>query len=69
MFTQPDQRNSSPGVGSITDGRHHSLALKTNGTVVAWGSKGDGQAKVPAKTKNVTAISVGGAHNLVLVKK
>lgn len=39
------------------------LALKNDGTVVAWGDEG-----VPAGLSNVTAIAVGEAHTLALKK-
>ena len=39
----------------------HTLALKSNGTVVAWGYNDYGQTDVPPGLSNVTAISAGGA--------
>ncbi len=44
----------------------HSLALKSDGTVVAWGSNSYGETTVPAGLNNVTAISAGVYHNLAL---
>jgi len=41
-----------------------SLALKSDGTVVAWGS--GPEASVPEGLSNVTAISAGYSHNLAL---
>ena len=43
------------------------LALKSNGTVVAWGNNGTGQTDVPVGLSNVIAISVGGSHSVALV--
>ena len=45
---------------------NHSLALRSDGTVVAWGSDYFGQARVPAGLTGVTAIAAGGSHSLAL---
>jgi hypothetical protein len=42
------------------------LALKTDGTVVAWGDNGCGQTTVPPGLSGVTAISAGAYHSLAL---
>jgi hypothetical protein len=42
------------------------LALKSNGTVLAWGENSQGQANVPAGLRGVVAIAVGGLHSLAL---
>ena len=50
------------GVTAIAAGFAHSLALKGDGTVVAWGcgsSPNDGQCSVPAGLSGVTAIAAG----------
>ncbi|MGH3052833.1 MAG: fibronectin type III domain-containing protein, partial [Gaiellaceae bacterium] len=48
---------------------YHSLALKDDGTVVAWGC-GDGtdfgQCSVPSSLSGVTAIAAGATHSLAL---
>ena len=36
------------GVSAIAARRNHTVALKTDGTVVAWGDNGNGQTTVPA---------------------
>ena len=54
------------GVSAIAAGADHSLALKNNGTVVAWGSNGYGQTTVPAGSSRVTAIAAGADHSLAL---
>ncbi|MGA2544472.1 MAG: hypothetical protein ABSG78_23225 [Verrucomicrobiota bacterium] len=51
---------------AIAAGGEHSLALKSNGTVVAWGYNGSGQTSVPAGLSNVMAIAAGWAHSLAL---
>jgi alpha-tubulin suppressor-like RCC1 family protein len=65
-------------VAAISAGGAHSLALLSNGTVLAWGNNGKGQLG-NGTTKNsdvavavsglheVTAISAGGAHSLALL--
>jgi alpha-tubulin suppressor-like RCC1 family protein len=68
-------RNLS-GVKSVKAGCSHGLALKTDGTVWAWGSNyygqlGDGtndasNLPVKAKIENVKAISAGCEHSLAL---
>ena len=47
-------------------GSYHSLALKYDGTVVAWGDDSAGQTNVPAGLSNVVAIAAGGFHSLAL---
>ena len=66
------------GVKSVKAGCHHSLALKRDGTVRAWGYNAFGQlgdgtnsrrtVPVKVKIKNVKAIAAGCDHNLALKK-
>jgi len=49
-------------VVTIAAGVNHSLALKSDGTVVAWGS----QTTVPVGLSNVVDIAAGADHNLAL---
>ena len=56
---------------AISAGSAHSLALKRDGTVVAWGCGGDGgsddgQCNLPAGLSGVTAIAAGNAQSLAL---
>jgi hypothetical protein len=56
-------------VTAIAAGQFHSLALKGDGTVVAWGcgAGGDfGQCSVPSGLSRVTAIAAGYADSLAL---
>jgi hypothetical protein len=56
------------GVTAIAVGFSHSLALKGDGTVVAWGNlEFGGNAPVPSGLAGVTAIAAGTVHNLALV--
>lgn len=43
-----------------------SLALKQNGTVVAWGGNQFGQTSIPSDLSNVTAIAAGAFQGLAL---
>ena len=50
------------GVVAISAGATHSLVLKVDGSLVAWGENCCGQASVPPNLTGVTAIAAGG-HN------
>lgn len=51
---------------SVAGGSAHGLALKADGTVVAWGWNYYGQATVPAGLSNVMAISAGENFSVAL---
>jgi len=53
---------------AVAVGFYHCLALKKDGTVVAWGntSVGGGATIVPAGLKDVVAIAAGGQHSMAL---
>ncbi len=55
-------------VAAISAGYFHNLALRGDGTVVAWGNDGAGKISVPAGLSNVIAISAGWNHSLALKK-
>src|SRR5207237_7354048 len=58
---------SSDVCSSDLAGGGHSLALKSDHTVVAWGgNNGFGQTNVPANLTNVGAVAAGGNHSLAL---
>ena len=42
------------------------LAVKTDGTVVAWGNNTYGQCNVPAGQSNVVAVAAGQSHSIAL---
>ena len=51
---------------AVAGGAYHSLALKSDGSVVAWGWNSSGQTNVPAFLSNVLAIAAGGSNSLAL---
>ena len=51
---------------AISAGWEHSLALRADGTVVAWGDNSYGQCSAPAEATNIVAISAGYYHSLAL---
>jgi len=57
---------SNSFVTAIAAGTQHSLALKSDGTVYAWGYGGYGQTNPPAGLNSVVAIACGGYHDLAL---
>lgn len=55
------------GVMAISAGQTHRLALKTNGTVVAWGWNGYGECNIPGDLSSAVAVAAGSyAHSLAL---
>jgi alpha-L-arabinofuranosidase len=67
--TDAGQINVPPGLTNavaIAGGFFHSLALKSDGTVVAWGDNEFGQTNVPSGLTNVVAITGGEFHSLAL---
>jgi alpha-tubulin suppressor-like RCC1 family protein len=47
-------------------GSYHNLALKADGTVVAWGDDFAGQVDVPEGLSNVVAVTAGQFHSVAL---
>lgn len=69
----PDRRPSGGpvriegGVQALAGGYEHGLALRRDGSIVAWGNNAMGQAQVPPDAKTgIVAIAAGGAHSLAL---
>jgi hypothetical protein len=54
-------------VVAMAAGDDHSLALKSDGTVVAWGDNGSGESNVPAGLESVVSIAAGQDHSLSLI--
>ncbi len=75
--------NAGSNIVAIAAGDAHSLALKSDGTLLAWGNNDSGQLgngttrnstspvtvvdATGAAIQNVTAIAAGGSHNLALL--
>jgi hypothetical protein len=64
--TIPQPTGGLSGVTAIAAGQYHSLALKSDGTVVGWGADWNDQTTIPAGLSGVTAIAAGGSHSLAL---
>ena len=56
---------AATNVVAVAAGAYHSLALRSDGTVVCWGS-GAG-TNIPANITNATAIAAGMSHSLALL--
>ena len=54
---------------AIATGAYFTVALRKNGTVVAWGLNDYGQINIPAGLDSVIAIAAGDSHTVVLVEK
>ncbi|MGA2787486.1 MAG: hypothetical protein ABSF60_08155, partial [Verrucomicrobiota bacterium] len=54
------------GVVTIAAGKSHALALKNDGTVVAWGDDIDGGTNVPENLDNAVALAAGFRFSLAL---
>jgi hypothetical protein len=67
-FGQTNVPAGLSNVIAVAGGFSHCLALKENGTVVAWGKYGDGltTATVPSNLTNVIAIAGGDYHSVAL---
>ncbi|PYI50989.1 immunoglobulin-like domain-containing protein [Paenibacillus flagellatus] len=65
QLTVPDELTEPGTAMDIAAGSYHSLALKANGTVVAWGDNRYGQTDVPGLS-GVKAVSAGTQHSLAL---
>jgi alpha-tubulin suppressor-like RCC1 family protein len=57
---------SLSGLTALAAGTLHSLGLRNDGTIVAWGENGWRQCDVPAPNADFVAVAAGGFHNLGL---
>jgi alpha-tubulin suppressor-like RCC1 family protein len=63
--TPPDFLPANPAV-ALAAGGYHSVALRADGTVVAWGNDDAGQTEVPTGLDRVVGIAAGLYHNVAL---
>jgi alpha-tubulin suppressor-like RCC1 family protein len=56
----------SGGFVAVAAGGGHSLGLKTDGSIVAWGYNGSGQANIPAPNTGFVGVAGGYWHSLGL---
>ena len=61
-----DIRDFDQPFTKIAAGYWHNAALKTDGTVVAWGGNDSGQATVPVGLSGIRFIATGDAHTVAL---
>jgi hypothetical protein len=54
-------------VVAIAAGQNHTVALKSDGTVTAWGGNTSGQTTVPSGLSGVVAIAAGSSHTVALL--
>jgi alpha-tubulin suppressor-like RCC1 family protein len=54
------------GFTAVAAGGWHSLALKADGSIIAWGWNGYGQCNVPAPNTGFVAVAAGFSHSLSL---
>ena len=57
---------SATNVIALAAGDNHGLALRADGTVVAWGSNSSGQTNVPPDLTNAVGVAAGSTHSLAL---
>ena len=65
-FGQAAPPLNATGLVAIAAGAWHSLALRSDGSVLAWGNNDSGQTAVPPSLTNVLALAAGGYHNLAI---
>ena len=63
---QPNRREHVRHFVAVAAGYEHSLGLKDDGSIVAWGLNNDGQCDVPAPNAGFVDIAGGWVHSLGL---
>lgn len=53
-------------VVGVAGSGHHTLVLKSDGTVAAWGYDGVGETVVPPGVSNIVGVAAAGSHSLAL---
>lgn len=59
--------SNATNIVAIAAGYYHSLALRADGAVVAWGLDNYGQTNAPPGLTNVIAIAAGEYHSMALI--
>lgn len=54
------------GCENVAAGAYHSVGLKSDGTIIAWGANNFGQCDVPTPNADFVAVAAGYAHSLGL---
>jgi alpha-tubulin suppressor-like RCC1 family protein len=58
-------------IGTVTQlagGSGHALALRTDGSVIGWGSNSNGETAIPADLSNVVQVDAGGGFSAALIE-
>src|SRR4029078_5263829 len=63
---QTNLPNGLSYVAAIASGDGHCVALRSDGSVVAWGSNFQGETNVPSSLTNGVAVAASGTCNLAL---
>jgi len=58
--------SSATNLVALSSGAWHNLALRSDGSIVAWGSDSAGQCDVPGGSAGALAIAAGGYHSLAI---
>lgn len=66
IYQQSHVPEFATNVAAIACGAFHSIALRFDGSVVAWGKNWNGQSDVPAGLSNIIEVAAGGGHSLAL---
>jgi hypothetical protein len=66
LLFDPHASIDPSGFVALAAGGYHSLGLKTDGSIVAWGSNSNGQLNVPHPNAVFVAVAGGGHHTLGL---
>jgi len=66
LVARAEEGNAGATWTAVAGGDFHTVALKSDDTVVAWGHNEQGQTTVPAGLSGVVAIAAGGNHTVAL---